>query len=203
MAAESVMAPPNPLILWYFWLGTTVSLRTGRERRGWSVPVLKGNSVCRLLSFWFLTLGLVGVVVFSPGYSHLLQCCCSVPVPVLSAACCQPYCWWRTGTAPVQVVCPTQYCHSGWSYTHTPPSHGQSYGPHTHHCLGRKHTQGYRGSFIREMRRREAMGLGSSASINDMTDSGKYADLNNAVQKRVIKLYVLSSYKHGHGWFYI
>lgn len=47
------------------------------------------------------------------------------------------------------------------------------------------------------------MGLGSSASINDMTDSGKYADLNNAVQKRVIKLYVLSSYKHGHGWFYI
>lgn len=102
-----------------------------------SVQVLKGNSVCRLLSFLFPTLGLLGVVVFSPGYSHLLQCCSSVPVPVLSAACCQPYCWWRTGTDPVQAVCPTQYCHSGWSYTHTPPSHGQSYGPHTHHCLGR------------------------------------------------------------------
>lgn len=107
----------------------------GGQYRSWRVTVCAGFCL-----FLFLTHGLVGVVVFSPGYSHLLQCCCSVPVPVLSAACCQPYCWWRTGTAPVQVVCLTQYCHSGWSYTHTPPSHGQSYGPHTHHCLGRKHT---------------------------------------------------------------
>lgn len=168
MAAESVMAPPNPLILWYFWQGTTVSLRTGRERRGWSVQVLKGNSVCRLLSFFVSHPWASGGCCFQP---RLFS-----PAPVLLFCTCPcPLC----SLLPALLLVKDRNCPSAGSvsdpilsqwvelHSHTTEPWPKLRATHSSLPGEKTHTQGYRGSFIREMRRREAMGLGSSASINN------------------------------------
>lgn len=112
MAAASVMAPPNPLIFWYFWSGTTVNLRPERETRDAAVHLLQRHGAPPRL------------------HPHLRRCRWPGPGPGPPPACCRPCCSGRRSTGPMEAERRTPRCHSRLSCTHTPQSRGPGFWRH-------------------------------------------------------------------------
>lgn len=127
MAAASVMAPPNPLIFWYFWSDTMVNLRPEEQRQE-----QKRSSITRS--------SITDSPVTAHSITHLPRCCSPAPAPGLAPACCPPCCSGRRSTGPVEASWPSQHCHSRWHCTHTPLSHGRSFCQHIY-CFLEKKTQ--------------------------------------------------------------